>query len=70
MSTRLYIRSDFVVNKDFQSIASDYYETGAGMLNLTNKEEAVKAINNYMKKNTNNTIREVVTEGRCQLTGV
>lgn len=63
MSTRLYIRKDFEVNKEFISVANDYYQTGAEMLNLTNKEEAAEAINSYVKQNTNHTIREVITEG-------
>lgn len=63
MSTRLYIHKDFEVNKEFISVANDYYQTGAEMLNLTNKEDAAEAINSYVKQNTNHTIREVITEG-------
>lgn len=63
MATRFYIRNDFEVNKKFLSIANDYYQTGAEMLNLTNKEEAAEAINSYVKQNTNHTIREFITEG-------
>ncbi len=62
MANAVFANKAGTVNKEFISIAADFYRAGIGNLDFSDKQKTLRIINDWLKDNTDGRIKDMVKE--------